>query len=264
MGSGVVVVDATDEVHAASAKATTHTLRIDESLFSCPCLRKGKGLVLVEGTVINAMFQQHLHYLPQSRTWPESERRHNLVAVYGGTQLVQLFLFRKDRDPLLQFVNPPLDGVCSARVSGGYVATDEFIEIVEQRPGIAGIPADRRVRPAHFEGVRTQVKEHQLADFVGEVFRISQIGHDASSHAGTHHLMVVEGHTARLEFASGGFADVMKQCRDANTQLRTSLLDDGQGVFPNVLVAMERVLLRLELVELGEEVFGQARVDQPP
>ena len=89
--------------------------------------------------------------------------------------------------------------------------------------------------------------------------------HPVAGHAGPDHLVVVERHLpAGPERPGLGLAHVVEQRRQAQDALGLALLDHRDGVGQHVLVAVDRVLLERQGRQLGQELLGQAGVDQEP
>ena len=83
--------------------------------------------------------------------------------------------------------------------------------------------------------------------------------------------MVVEGRPlARLVAAGARFADVVEQGGEAGdaevevAEQRADVLDDGDRMAEHVLVPVDRVVLEAQRRQLGEEVLGEAGVDEEP
>ena len=100
------------------------------------------------------------------------------------------------------------------------------------------------------------------SDVVG---RIPQGAHPLLGHAGPDDLVVVERHTVRSEGARLGLPHVVEQRRQPQDPVvARGALDDGDGVGQHVLVAVDGVLLQAEGRQLGQELVGQARLDEEP
>jgi hypothetical protein len=83
---------------------------------------------------------------------------------------------------------------------------------VEQRPGVAGVAAHRRVAP-HLVAVpvEPQVQEHQPLHVVDDLVGEPQRPQPVAGHAGADHLVVVEAHALGPDRAGLGLAHVVQQ-----------------------------------------------------
>ena len=97
--------------------------------------------------------------------------------------------------------------------------------------------------------------------------------HALARHLRAHDLVVVEGHGAvLLEAAGRRLADVVHECREAQDEIGGGhgavraglqvhgLLDDGEGVLVDVLVALVLVNRGDQCGDLGQDDIGDARV----
>ena len=130
--------------------------------------------------------------------------------------------------------------------------------------GVAHVAAHRLVGPAHRVGVDAQVQVHELHDGVDDVVRVLQRPHPLLGHARADHLVVVEAHAAAGERAGLGLADVVEQRGQAHEQLGPRVAHHRDGVREHVLVRVDRVLLEPHLVELGQELVGEAGLGEEP
>ncbi len=81
-------------------------------------------------------------------------------------------------------------------------------------------------------------------------------------HPSAEHLVVMELHTFRRDLPSAGLAYVVQEGSEAQREVTlVTRLDDREGVMQNVLVAVDGILLELQAGELGQELLGEAGVD---
>ena len=105
---------------------------------------------------------------------------------------------------------------------------------------------------------------YQPRDVVDELSRIAELLHALSRHLRPDDVVVVEVDPAWADRTGGGLADVVEERREAQGPVRAGLLDYGDGVGKDVLVALDRVLLEGERGKLGNELLGEPRVDEEP
>ena len=98
-------------------------------------------------------------------------------------------------------------------------------------------------------------------DVVG---RVPQGAHALLGHPGPDDFVVVERHSFGAEGPGLGLADVVEQRRQAQDAIGLGAFDDGDGVSQHVLVAVDGILLEAESRQLGQELVGQARLDEEP
>src|SRR5674476_662892 len=120
---------------------------------------------------------------------------------------------------------------------------------------------------------------HRLDGVLVETHRL----HPAHGHLGTDDLVMMEAHATRsvavLETARGGLADVMHERGKAQNQVRSRhgrgrpfsrslqgdrLLEHNQRVLVDVLVSVSYTHLELKCRQLGQDVVGQACLDEEP
>ena len=171
---------------------------------------------------------------------------------------------RRYGDALLEDVHPPGQLVRPPLVAGGAVAAGQLVELLQEGTGVAGVAAHRAVGPAGAEAVEAQVELDQAGDVGDLVHRVAQGPQPGVGHPGPDHLVVVERHPARSDGAGLGLADVVEEGGQAQDLVGTGLLDHRDGVGQDVLVAVDGVLLEGEAGQLGQELVGQAGVDQEP
>ena len=186
------------------------------------------------------------------------------MAVDRWPETGQFFLLGEDRYPFLEFVDAPLDRQLPFLVGGGHVAAHQLVEPVEEVSGIAYIATYRRVGPAQFEGVGSEVKEDQLAHVVDHFTRVAQGLEAFPGHPGSHHLVMMEAHPVGSELAGIGFSDVVEQRSEPQHKVRRGLVDHGEGVGQHVLMPLLGVLLHSQAGQLWKEVVGQPRFDDHP
>jgi hypothetical protein len=167
-------------------------------------------------------------------------------------------------DARVEVVHAPVQRPRPGPVPGGAVAAHEMVEVVEQRAGVAHVAAHGAVGPAHGVRVDTQVEVDQTGHLVDHLARVPQRPEPLLGHARPDHLVVVEADAAGADRAGLGLADVVEERGEADPQLGPGVAHHGDRVREHVLVLVDRVLLELHGVELGQELVGQAGPGEEP
>ena len=150
---------------------------------------------------------------PTMRPGGTSSTSHHRVAVERGPELRQLLLFLQLGDPRLELVHPARERGGLLRVARRAVATRQLVEIVEQRPGVAHVAADRTVGPAHAVRVEPQVQLDELGHVVDDVVRVAQRVQALARHPRADDVVVVERHALRPVAAGARLPDVVQAAR---------------------------------------------------
>ena len=164
----------------------------------------------------------------------------------------------------LQLVDTALDRPGPPCVAGGDIAPHQLVERLEEVAGIAHVATDRGVGPSHLVGVGTQMEEHQVPDIVDDLARVAQRPQPLPGHPRPDHLVVVEAHPAGAELPGGRLADVVEEGGEPEHQVGAGAHGHRDAVGQHVLVTLYRVLLHLQVDQLGEEVGGEPGADHPP
>ena len=141
--------------------------------------------------------------------------------------------------------------------------------------GIAYVAAHRRVGPLTGSvAVEPQVQLDELGHLVDEVVAVAERTHALAYELGADDVVVVERDRATLDEApSLGLADVVQQRREPDDEVgraleatleRDRLLQHGQRVLVDVLVAMVLVALEDQRRQLGQHLRRQPGLDQQP
>ena len=148
------------------------------------------------------------------------------------------------------------------------------MEALEEVTRVGHVAAHRRVGPGGLAvAVEAQVQRDQVGDGLDRRLVEVEGLHALARHLRAHDLVVVEGHGAiGLEAAGRRLADVVHEGGEAqdevggrNRTIRAGLqvhrlLDDGEGVLVDVLVALVLVHSGDEAGDLGQDDVGNARV----
>ncbi len=194
----------------------------------------------------------------------DAEELHDLAAVERGPDRLQLLLGGERLDARLEVVHPAVERARLALVARRAVAALELVQLVEQRARVAHVPAHRAVGPAHRVGVDPQVQVDELGDGLDDVLRVPQRGEALARHPGADDLVVMERRAALLERARLRLADVVQQRGEPQHEVRAHLLHDRDRVREHVLVVVDRVLLELHRVELGQELVREPGAGEEP
>ena len=108
------------------------------------------------------------------------------------------------------------------------------------------------------------MEPHELLYVVNDLGRIAQLLHSLAGHPRPDDVVVMKMDPAGTDRTRQGLADVVEERSQAQSPLRTCLLDDGDRMRENVLVPLDRVLLEGERRQLGQELLGQPSVDEEP
>ena len=139
---------------------------------------------------------------PTTATRPDAQQLHDAVAVDVGADGVERLALAQLGDAGLERVHAGGQHARLALVAGRAVAAGQLVEVLEQRPGVAGVAAHGGVAP-HVGpvAVEAQVEEHQPAHVVDHVLGEPQRPHAVGGHPRPHHLVVVEAHALRSDRA---------------------------------------------------------------
>ena len=232
--------------------------------------RIGTDLALVE-----ADLEQEGERLTDERSGVDAEVIHHRPPVELGADRGQLLGGRELVDARLEVVHPLAEADRLALVAGGAVAAGEHVELAEQGAGVAHVAAHRGVAPPHLVGVEAEVQGDELGDGLDVGVGVPQRLHALARHPRPDHVVVVErGPLALLEAARARLADVVEQRGEAgDAQVvraggvrcrRAHVLDDGDRVAEDVLVAVDRIVLEAQRRQLRQEVLGEPGVDEEP
>ncbi len=204
--------------------------------------------------------------MPRRRPGPGSTPRNAITCrpSRGGRMRSSSSCSRSSRDALLELVDAPVQRPRLRLVARRAVLTDEVVERLEQRTGVAHVAAHRSIGPSHRIGVDAQMEIDEARDVVDDLGREPERAQPLLRHARADDLVVVEADTARTDRARLRLADVVQERGETHAQLGTRLAHDCDRVGEHVLVLMDRVLLELHGVELGQELVGQAGAAEEP
>jgi hypothetical protein len=203
---------------------------------------------------------------------------HDLASVELGPDRRQLLGGLELGDTLLELVHPTRERARLAFVARRAVAPGEHVELGQEGSGVAHVATHRSVGPTEAVGVEPEVQRHQLGDGLDVVVRVPQRLQPLAGHPRAHRVVVVErGALAGLEPPGAGLADVVEQRGqpgDAEVERRVvqvrrrfgsaHVLDDREGVGEHVLVTVDRIVLESHRGQLGQELLGEAGVDEEP
>ena len=149
------------------------------------------------------------------------------------------------------------------------------MEALQQGAGVGGVTAHGRVRPGGVDiAVEAQVELDQPGDVLDGLLVEAQGPQPLGRHPGADVVVAVEGDGAvGQEAAGGGLADVVEDGGQAQHQVGAGdgpvgpglqvdgLVQDGQGVLVDVLVALVLVDGLAQGAQLGQDDVGHAGVD---
>ena len=129
------------------------------------------GLFLVHRALVEAELEEEVECIADDRPGLDAEERHHPPAVEGRPDAIELLLLAQPRDALLELVDAPVQRPRLRLVPRRAVLTDEMVERLEQRTGVAHVPAHRPVGPSHRIGVDPQMEVDETRDVVDEIAR---------------------------------------------------------------------------------------------
>ena len=130
--------------------------------------------------------------------------------------------------------------------------------------GIAGVTPHSRIAPTGRIPLETSGEPDQFGDVAHHIVGVLKLAQPLLCHFGTNGLVVTERHTVVINLAGQWFSNVVEQCCQAQNQVGARLRRHRNSVRQNILVFMDRVLLKRKCGQLRNDLRGNTRVDQRP
>src|SRR6185436_7057799 len=222
------------------------------SLDRPPLVEQAIALVFVDRPALQTQLHQVVERAADRGPRRDTEVLHHLHAVQRRAHRVEVLLLRQARDPLFQVVLERLELLRLEPVLRRAVGAGELIQLVEQRPGVTHVPADRAVAPLGV-AVESQVHLDETGDVVHHVCRVPQRLEAFARHARPDDLVMVEGDALWRDRAGPRLADIVQQRREPERRIagRLGLLDDRERVMQHVLVLVHGILLERKSTRLN-------------
>ena len=226
--------------------------------------------VLGHRAAVEAQLEQVPVGLADLPAGSDAQDLHDLVAVEVRPDRGQLLGLGELLDPRLEVVVGAPQPVGLLLVAGGAVGARQHVQPVELVAGVPHVAAYGGVGPlARAVAVEPQVLLDELGHGVGLLAREPQRLHPLAGQLGADDVVVVErDHPVVGEASRARLADVVHQRREAGHEVRAAvaeaalevdrLLEHGQGVLVDVLVAVVLVALEGQRRQLGQDVRRQA------
>ena len=155
-------------------------------------------------------------------------------------------------------------------VAGRAVRAGQDVEPLELIAGVADVATHGRVGPLTGSvAVEPQVQLDELGHLVDQVVAVAECAHPLAYELGADDVVMVERDRAALDEPSGlGLADVVQQRGQADDEIGRTLetafesdrlLEHGQRVLVDVLVAMVLIALEDQRRQLGQHLRWQDR-----
>jgi len=217
--------------------------------------------------------EQEVVGLPDQRALGHAEDAHDLVAIELRPDPGQLLLLAQLGDAPLEVVVDAGQPLRLRAIPRRAIGPGQHVQAGEQGPGVANVPANRRVRPLTL-GVtmEPQVQRDELGGIPHHVVREAQRGQPALGHRGADDLVQVERDPAAGQPRPGlGLADVVQQRGQPDPQVALQpvtrlqldrLPEHRQAVLVDILMPVVLVRLHPEAGHLGQHLLGDVGLHQ--
>jgi len=208
--------------------------------------------------------EKHPDGFPNSGSGFDAEIVHDVAPVHVRPFCRTSIRLGEFRDSMFEVVHGCLDSLEFLRIAGRAIATNQVVQISEERSGLSRIPANRRIGPAVGISFETTGHSNEFSDVLHHHFVEAERLEAFPGHTCTNGLVVAKCHTLFIDAASSRFADIMKECSQSEHQIRSSLRGYRNRVGEHVLVSVDGVLFHSQERQFWRDVIHSPGVEDLP
>ena len=208
--------------------------------------------------------EKHPDGFPDSGSGFDAEIVHDVAPVHVRPFCRTSIRLGEFRDSMFEVVHGCLDSLEFLRIAGRAIATNQVVQISEERSGLSRIPANRRIGPAVGISFETTGHSNEFSDVLHHHFVEAERLEAFPGHTCTNGLVVAKCHTLFIDAASSRFADIMKECSQSEHQIRSSLRGYRNRVGEHVLVSVDGVLFHSQERQFWRDVIHSPGVEDLP